>query len=113
MGYLLGTIENSSIGKFQKLLFRLSRGTAFTNFEQINTKVLKSDTNLTYFEGRSAVLIVFQSGNDRIFGNKILNACKAYEMKFYDYMNPQKEESKMKMKSVSDHIDEIRKVIRG
>lgn len=110
VSYLLGTVENSSILKFQKLLFRMSRGTTFTSFDRIDTSFLRSSSNKTYFDGRSAVLIVFQFGSDKMYGNKLVAACKAYDMQFHEYLNPAQEASKMKMSRMTEHIDEIRKV---
>jgi hypothetical protein len=111
IAYLLGTIENSDILRFQRLLYRISRGTAFTTVEQIDNHALKSVKHLHEPKARSVVLIVFRSGRDRAFGEKVMALCQTFNMRFYEYINPADSESRVRMNKLSEKVDDTLKVL--
>ena len=110
IAYLLGTLENTEIARFQRLLFRMSRGTAFTTVQQMDLEVLKSIKHLKQNKSRSVVMIVFRNGRDRTFRDKLLTLCQSFNMRFYEYNNPAEAESRMKMNSLSEKADDTLKV---
>lgn len=110
IAYILGTVETKNVEKMQRMLFRLSRGTAFISTQDLNLDLMRSTKLSKRSAARSILLIVFPCGKDRTFGDKIMNVCRIFEMFFYDYLSPTQAESKMRMNQLDENIKDIIRV---
>lgn len=97
--------------KIQRMLFRISRGTAFITTQDLDRSLLRSSKLQKTTDARSILLIVFPCGKDRVFGDRILNVCRVYEMAFYDYLSPTKAESKVRLNHLDGNVKDIIRVI--
>lgn len=98
------------MAKIQRMLYRISRGTAFITTQALETVDMRSVALANQKEAKSIVLVVFPSGKDRIFGNKIMTVCKIFEMMFYDYLSPNEGESRVRMNDLDEKVKDIIKV---
>jgi V-type H+-transporting ATPase subunit a len=110
IAYLLGTVETKYVEKIQRMLFRLSRGTAFITTQNLDLNLMRSSKLGKRIEARSILLIVFPCGRDRVFGDKVLNVCRIFEMLFYDYLSPTQADSKIRMNQLDENVKDIIKV---
>lgn len=116
-------MENSHVAKFQRLLYRLSRGSAFVTLQPIESRQMKGYQYSSSLEGlagqlkqapeKSIVLVVFQLGRDKVLSEKVIGACRSFEMQFYDYVNPSLPESRDRLNELSSKIDDTVKVAAG
>lgn len=123
VAYLIGTMENTYVAKFQRLLYRISRGSAFVTLQPIEPHLMKGYKYSSSLEGmsgqlkkapeKSIVLVVFQLGRDKVLSEKVISACRSFEMQFYDYVNPSLPESRDKLNDLSSKIDDTVKVAAG
>lgn len=110
IAYILGTVETKHVAKMQRMLYRLSRGTAFITTQELASQDMKSVSLGNQRLAKSILLIVFPSGKDKVFGNKLMTVCRIFDMLFYDYMSRIDGESKARMHELSEKVKDIVKV---
>ena len=80
LNYQVGVIEVKNLLKFQKALFRSTRGNVFANYFQIKTN---QSENLKTYLNRTVVFLTFQSTQSGVLEQKIKKLLELHEIKCY------------------------------
>lgn len=95
IAFICGVIDTHVIGKFERAVFRITRGKAILNDENFPTELMEDlkFKNPTKFQNdKSAVFIVFPlSGHNNIIGSKLVNICRAFDMNIISVPKTKKE----------------------
>ncbi|KFH17306.1 putative vacuolar proton translocating ATPase subunit A [Toxoplasma gondii MAS] len=78
-----GMIATSAIGRFQRMLFRTTRGNAFCFFQSTAEKLIDSNTGNEVEKG--VFVIYYQGAAHSLLREKIVKVCAAFDAKPYEW----------------------------
>lgn len=78
-----GMVATTDIGRFQRMLFRTTRGNAFCFFQSTAEKLVDSSTGNNVEKG--VFVIYYQGAVQSILHEKIVKVCSAFDAKPYDW----------------------------
>ena len=124
--YICGVLDSEDAGRFQKMVFRITRGRVFVKLIQMSYENYGSDfssiideEDKAYFLSKTVTLIAFQSTKADTVKHKLMRMCDAFGMRRYHLPNSQVnyEEERQRIISEIEYLREIkrtttRKIIR-
>lgn len=80
---IAGMVATSDIGRFQRMLFRTTRGNAFCFFQSTSEKLFHSTTGVEVEKG--VFVIYYQGAVHSLLHDKIVKVCEAFNAKPYEW----------------------------
>jgi len=82
LDYMLGVIPNEDLAKFQRALFRLTRGNAYASFSNVNTKY--DMKNKEKMPNKSVFFVAFTSSKGEVLEKKLRRLCEALNARLFE-----------------------------
>lgn len=82
LDYMLGVISNQDLAKFQRALFRLTRGNAYANYANVQTKAnIKNESELP---NKTVFFVAFPSSKVDVLNKRLRRLCEAMNARLFD-----------------------------
>ncbi|PFH38534.1 putative vacuolar proton translocating ATPase subunit A [Besnoitia besnoiti] len=98
-----GMVATSDIGRFQRMLFRTTRGNAFCFFQSAAEKLIDSHTGKEIEKG--VFVIYYQGATHSLLHEKIVKVCAAFDAKPYEWPHSA-EEASARLEALQSLLDD-------
>lgn len=82
LDYVLGVIANQDLAKFQRALFRLTRGNAFASYVPVNTKADVKNKELLH--NKSVFFVAYPNSKDNVLDKRMRRLCESMNASLFD-----------------------------
>mmetsp|Transcript_9434 Transcript_9434/g.28487 ORF Transcript_9434/g.28487 Transcript_9434/m.28487 type:complete len:845 (-) Transcript_9434:1242-3776(-) len=105
LSYTLGVLNQDKVATFDRLLFRASRGNAFSRYAEVEQKLMDTETGEPTDK---VVFIIFHFGNE--MASKVTKICKAFQANIYPFPEDSDEQAKAYQRATS-RLKDLKEII--